>query len=167
MKDWAQFQPRLSKPRLDPGQLYYPPEYGHLMEKYWDVLNDPIQHPDQDMSAHSRDSMIAMAEALRPMTLDNWTPQPDTEVSEKSQRVARTAALSRRCPIMDAHDYWSSIADQTREETDMIEAKAIVWVDRSSPDTDASSQGGMVGTELGPGSGIMGTCVASGHPPYT
>jgi hypothetical protein len=30
MKDWAQFQPRLSKPRLDPGQLYYPPEYGPL-----------------------------------------------------------------------------------------------------------------------------------------
>jgi hypothetical protein len=27
MKDWAQFQPRLSKPRQEPGLLYYPPEY--------------------------------------------------------------------------------------------------------------------------------------------
>jgi hypothetical protein len=39
MKDWAQFQPRLSKPRVDPGLLYYPAEYTHVFEKYWDVLN--------------------------------------------------------------------------------------------------------------------------------
>jgi hypothetical protein len=64
MKDWAQFQPRLSKPRVGPGLLYYPSEYSHVFEKYWDVLNNPTQHPDQDMSSHSRDSMAAMAEAL-------------------------------------------------------------------------------------------------------
>jgi hypothetical protein len=32
--DDAQFQPRLSKPRLDPGLLYYPAEYTHVFEKY-------------------------------------------------------------------------------------------------------------------------------------
>jgi hypothetical protein len=37
MKDWAQFQPRSAKPRDNPGTLYYPPEYGRIIEKYWDV----------------------------------------------------------------------------------------------------------------------------------
>jgi hypothetical protein len=105
MKDWAQFQPRLSKPRNEPGSLYYPPEFGHVFEKYWDYLDDPTKHPDQDMSSHSRDSMTAMADALRDMDLSSWIPQPDTEVSEKSLRIARTAAMSRRCPIMDGVDY--------------------------------------------------------------
>jgi hypothetical protein len=30
MKDWAQFHPRPSKPRRDPGLLYYPAEYTHV-----------------------------------------------------------------------------------------------------------------------------------------
>jgi hypothetical protein len=30
----------------------------------------------------------------------------DAEASEKSGRVSRIAALSRRCPIQDAADYW-------------------------------------------------------------
>jgi hypothetical protein len=168
MKDWAQFQPRLSRPRPDPGQLYYPPEYGHIIEKYWDVLNDPIRPPDQDMSPHSRDSMVAMAEALRPMVVDNWTPQPDTEASEKAQRVARTAALSRRCPIMDAQDYWSSQQEQAQEESDMINAGSITGVDSSSPDTDGSTSLSVpIGTGSGPGSGLTRLCVVRGHPPNT
>jgi hypothetical protein len=164
MKDWAQFQPRLLKPRSEPGLLYYPPEYGHIFEKYWDVLNDPTQHPDQDMSSHSRDSMKAMADALSRMDVSDWIPQPDTEVSEKSQRIARTAALSRRRPIMDGVDYWKSPQEQAQEESATIESGKITGLHRSSADTEAASQGGMVGTELSPGLGQMDTCVAQGNP---
>jgi hypothetical protein len=117
MKDWAQFQPRLSKPRADPGLLCYPAEYTHVFEKYWDVLNDLTQHPDGVESSHSFDSKKAMAEALVPMSLDSWEPQPDSVAPEKSQRIARTAALSRRCPIQDAVDYWKSPEEQTQEES--------------------------------------------------
>jgi hypothetical protein len=117
MKDWAQFQPRVSKPRVDPGLLYYPAEYTHVFEKYWDVLNDPTHHPDRDMSSHSFDSMKVMAEALAEMSLDSWEPQPDSVAPEKSQRIARTAALPRRCPIQDPNDYSSSPEEQAQEES--------------------------------------------------
>jgi hypothetical protein len=171
MKDWAQFQPRLSKPRLDPGLLYYPPEYSHIFEKYWDVLNDPTQHPDQDMSSHSRDSMSVMAEALSVMKLDNWIPQPDTEAPEKSQQIARTAALSRRCPIMDAVDYWKSPEEQAQEEIATGESgflPAQSEMHRSSADTAGSTSLSVPdGTESTPGLGPADTCVAQGNPSYT
>jgi hypothetical protein len=60
--------------------------------------------------------MKVMAEALAPMVLDSWEPQPDSVAPEKSQRLARLAALSRRCPIMDALDYWKSPEEQAQEE---------------------------------------------------
>jgi hypothetical protein len=46
LQAWAKFQPRLAKPRCDPGQLYYPAAYTHVFQKYWDHLNDPAKHPD-------------------------------------------------------------------------------------------------------------------------
>jgi hypothetical protein len=85
--------------------------------KYWDVLNDPTQHPDHDMSSHSLGSVKAMADALVSMSLDSWEPQPDSIAPEKSQQIARTAALSRKCPIQDAVDYWSSPEEQAQEES--------------------------------------------------
>jgi hypothetical protein len=36
MKDWADFEPRLSKTRSDAGQVYYPAAYSHLVEQHWD-----------------------------------------------------------------------------------------------------------------------------------
>jgi hypothetical protein len=166
MKDWAQFQPRLSKPRSDPGLLHCPPEYGHVFEKYWNVLNDPTQQPDQDMSSHSRDSMRVMAEALSVMNLDNWIPQPDTEASEKSQRISRAADLSRRCPIMDGVDYWKSPQEQAQEESATIESGVISGMHRSSADTEGSGVA-MAGTESTPGLGQMDTCATRGSPSYT
>jgi hypothetical protein len=35
----------------------------------------------------------------------------------KSQNVSSTGALSRRCPIQDANDYWSSPQEQAQEES--------------------------------------------------
>jgi hypothetical protein len=58
-----------------------------------------------------------MAEALAPMSLDSWEPQPDSEAPDKSFRIACTAALSRRCPIQDANDYWKSPEEQAQEES--------------------------------------------------
>jgi hypothetical protein len=61
--------------------------------------------------------MKAMTEALTTMSLDSWEPQPDAVAPEKSQRVVRTAALSRRCPVQDAVDYWNSPEEQAQEES--------------------------------------------------
>jgi hypothetical protein len=112
MQAWAKFQPRLAKPRRDPGLLYYPAQYTHVVEKYWDVLNDPVTHPDCNESDHTKQSMCQMADALRSMNVSSWEPQVDAEASEKSCRVSRYAALSRRCPIQDATDYWQPVEAQ-------------------------------------------------------
>jgi hypothetical protein len=117
MKDWAQFQPRLSKPRVDPGLLYFPAEYTHMFEKYWDYLDDPTKHPDVDSSAQYFSSMQPYAEAVSVVDLSGFIPQPDAEAPEKSQRVASLAALSRRCPIQDATDYWTTPQEQAQEES--------------------------------------------------
>jgi hypothetical protein len=42
------------------------------------------------------------------MDLSSCIPEVDAEASEKSCRVAYDAAVSRRCPIQDAIDYWVS-----------------------------------------------------------
>jgi hypothetical protein len=171
MMDRAQFQPRASKPRADPGLLYYPTEYSHIFEQYWHVLNDPTQHPEADRTAHYYGSMEEMADALRPMTLDSWTLQPDSDAPEKTQRVAHFAALSRRCPIQDALDYWKTPEEQAQEESAIGESGFIPAhseMHRSSAGADGSTSLSVpIGTESAPGLGSMGTCVASRNPPYT
>jgi hypothetical protein len=110
---WAEFQPRKCRPRQDPGLLYYPADYTHVFQKYWDVLNDPVTHPDCNETDHTKASMRHMADHLRPMSLESWEPQVDAETPEKSCRVAHNAALSWRCPIQDAADYWLSPEDRS------------------------------------------------------
>jgi hypothetical protein len=165
MKDWAQFQPRLSKPRQVPGQLYYSPEYSHIFEKYWNLLNDPVQHPQCTESSHSRDSMRVMTAALSEMNLERWKPLPDVEAPEKSQRIAQTAALSRRCPIMDAVDHWKSPQEQAQEESATLES-GFIFGRAGGQDSDGSGVA-MVGTESSPESGLMDTCATRGSPSYT
>jgi hypothetical protein len=41
LKDWAEFEPRLAKTRVDAGQVYYPAAYSHIVEQYWDFLHRP------------------------------------------------------------------------------------------------------------------------------
>jgi hypothetical protein len=117
MKDWAQFQPKLAKPRVDPGTLFYPAEYSHMIELYWDYLDDPTKHPDVSPTASYYASMSSYSQAVSSMDFSSFTPQPDVEASEKSQRVSQSAALSRRWPVQDATDYWSSIQDHAQEES--------------------------------------------------
>jgi hypothetical protein len=73
-KDWAEFQPKRSARRQDPGQLYYPAEYTHVFQKYWDLLNDRTQHPDCSESDHTKSSMQYMAAGLSEMNLETWEP---------------------------------------------------------------------------------------------
>jgi hypothetical protein len=40
LQAWAKFQPRLAKPRREPGQLYFPAVYTHVFQKYWNYLNE-------------------------------------------------------------------------------------------------------------------------------
>jgi hypothetical protein len=110
MTDWAQFQPRKAKPRVNSGQIFYPTEYSHIFEAHWDFIQDPS--PDLATSA----PMAQYAFAASGLDFSDCTPLPDVEAPEKSQRVSSVGALSRRCPIQDANDYWSSPQDQAQEE---------------------------------------------------
>jgi hypothetical protein len=116
------YPPGLAKPRRDPGQLYYPAETTHIVQKYWDVLNDPRAHPDCSESDHTKKSMTEMASALSSMSLNSWEPLVDAEAPDKSCRVSHNAALSRRCPIPDATDYWLPVEGQAEAVTDFSDA---------------------------------------------
>jgi hypothetical protein len=41
----------------------------------------------------------------------------DAEAPEKSQEIAYAGAMSRRCPVQDAQDFWSTIQEQALEES--------------------------------------------------
>jgi hypothetical protein len=94
---WAKLQPRLAKSRREPGQLYFPAACTHVFQKYWDYLNDPVQHPDCCETEFTKDAIHEMASAL----------SIDSEAPDKSCRIDFLAATSRKCPIRDATDYWS------------------------------------------------------------
>jgi hypothetical protein len=92
----------------------------------------------------------------------------DSEAPEKLQELAYAGAMSRRCPVQDAQDYWGTLEEQAREEQDTL--KHGFRVDRSSPGTDGSASsldGSIVGTGLGAGAGSMDTRVSSRNPSYT
>jgi hypothetical protein len=37
---WSEFQPRKKNPRQEPGNLYCPPVFSHVFEKYWQNLEN-------------------------------------------------------------------------------------------------------------------------------
>jgi hypothetical protein len=88
----------------------------HMFEFHWDYIQDPTQHPDVDPTAKYYVPMCAYSRATASMDFSDFLPRPDVEASEKSQRVSSEGALSRRCPVQDATDYWSSPEDQAQEE---------------------------------------------------
>jgi hypothetical protein len=163
MKLWAEFDPRAAKTRTQAGQLYYPAVYSHMVEQYWDFLHAPTHEQagdDQDMGKY-------VSAAARLTFSENMLV--DAEAPEHSLKVASAGAMSRRYPIQDAQDYWSSPQDQAQEEAEAMR-EGFKGVDRSSPSTDgsASSPGGsIVGTGLGAGAGSTDTCATSRRPSYT
>jgi hypothetical protein len=117
MKDWATFQPKLSKPRVTPGSLFFPAEYTHIMQECWEYLDDPTKHPDVKVDAPYFPYIQQYTAAVSVMDFSEFEPQPADIAPEKSQRVAQQAALSRRCMVQDACDYWGSPQDQAQEES--------------------------------------------------
>jgi hypothetical protein len=69
MMMWDKFQPRAATPRSEPGQLYYPAAATHIIQKYWDYLNDPLACPDCSESDFTKAAMSHFAAALSPMDL--------------------------------------------------------------------------------------------------
>jgi hypothetical protein len=107
MMMWDKFHPRSATPRMEPGQLYCPSAATHIIEKYWDYLNDPCQHPDCSESDFTKAAMSHFAAALSSMDLSSFEPAVDAGAKDKSCRIATQAALSRRLPIQDAVDFWA------------------------------------------------------------
>jgi hypothetical protein len=130
MYKWAEFQPWKCRPRQDPGLLYYPAEYTHILQKYWNVLNDPVTHPDCDETDHTKASMRYMSKHLESMDLSAREPQVDADAPEKSYRVAHIAALSRRSPIQDAADHWSPQGNA--QEYPVVAEKVPEWMNTAA-----------------------------------
>jgi hypothetical protein len=43
-----------AKPQKEPGQLHYQAEFSHVLENYWNYLDDPQSHPDCSESDFSK-----------------------------------------------------------------------------------------------------------------
>jgi hypothetical protein len=123
---WAAFKPRAASPRTEPGQLYYPAAATHIIQKYWDYLNDPSSHPDCDESEFTKDRMQHFAAALSDMDLSSFEPSVDSEAPDKACRIAQMAAASRRLPIQDARDFWEPPGNAPEECSTVSGAPRLV-----------------------------------------
>jgi hypothetical protein len=113
MKLWARFEPRSACPRKDAGQLFYPAAYSHMFEQYWDFLHAPTQEDALD------DNMGRYASAAARLVFSQ-NALVDAEAPVKSLRIAASGAMSRRYPVQDAQDYFSSPQEQAQEECDTV-----------------------------------------------
>jgi hypothetical protein len=108
MTCWAAFKPNNGQPRIYPGRLYYPAQFSHIVEKYWNHLFNLQSHPD--FAAESdicKDRMAIFSQALRTIKkTKNWHPQVDAEAPEKGLRIAKEAATSRVHLIADGPNQW-------------------------------------------------------------
>jgi hypothetical protein len=78
-----------------------------VFQKYWQHLDDPLSHPDCNETEFIKDAMREMSNALSGMDLSNFEIFADVEASQKACRLSHVAAVSRRCLIQDAIDYWT------------------------------------------------------------
>jgi hypothetical protein len=99
---WAEFQPRRKQPRSEPGELYFPTEFTHILGQYWDFLPNLQDHPDfPNESARCQEQMDGFSEALLRMDLSNFETHPTVEAKDRDVTIARDAAVSRLLPIQD------------------------------------------------------------------
>jgi hypothetical protein len=134
---WANFQPRLSKPRQSPGELFYPDAASHLFEEAWDYLGDLSKMPSfPSKSSVCQTAMVSFSEGLSQYPCaDSWIPHSCAEAPEKLAKIATNAAISRVRPIPDGPDQWEEYRKGTY---------TVGFGSMSSP---------MVGTESGAGTG--------------
>jgi hypothetical protein len=114
MKTWANFEPRQAFPRKDAGQLYYPAAFSHMFEQHWDFIHSPLQEEASCVSAGQYASYAAR------LTF-SCDARVDAEAPDKSSRLAQSGAVSRKYPVQDAQDYWSTPQEQAQEECDTVE----------------------------------------------
>jgi hypothetical protein len=91
---WATFKPRTESVRKFPGRLYYPDEFTHVIQKYWEHLFDRPSHPDfRNESTICQERMAIFSQAMKTFKkTKNWMPQPCAEAPEKGLRIAQEAA---------------------------------------------------------------------------
>jgi hypothetical protein len=145
---WAIFKPRSESVRKFPGRIYYPDQFSHIVQKYWNHLFCLPSHPDfAKESLICQERMTIFSEAMRKFKrTKNWAPQPCAEAPEKGLRIAQEAAQSRVRPIADGPNQWE--------------------VCRRCTVTEGSGTG-MVGTESSPTLGLPDTCAARSSPSLT
>jgi hypothetical protein len=147
---WVTFSPRLAKPRVFPGKLYFPDEATHIITAAWKQFEDLSAMPGfSDKSPICQAEMLKFSEGLCRLNHQSWHPQPTAEASEKSARIAEDAAVSRLRTVADGPNQWE------------MHRSSAATVGLSTPGS------AMVGTESVPGSGSTGTCATSRRPPYT
>jgi hypothetical protein len=146
---WAIFQPRKVGGRIFAGKLFYPDEASHIIHLCWNDLNDLSRHPNfKNESAICQERMKIFSQAMRKFKrTPNWRPQPCAEAPDEGLRIAQIAAFSRIRPFADGPNQWD--------------------LHRSSAATDATSQGGMAGTESSPGLGSPDMRAARSSPSLT
>jgi hypothetical protein len=107
LNSWANFQPRKRPARETPGQLYYPAEFSHVFEKYWNYLPNLPESPGfANESPYCQAQMNSFSEALSTMDLAGFTPLVAAEASEKAVQVSEEAAISRLGLIHGGLDFW-------------------------------------------------------------
>jgi hypothetical protein len=131
LKNWASFEPRPAKPRTRSGQIYYPSAYSHMFETHWDFIQAP------SVEDATSEPMGKYASAAARLDFSDLTPLVDVDAPEKSQRISSAGAMSRRCPVQDAQDYWSSPQEQAQEECVTVEHGFAPASDVHNVDTDA------------------------------
>jgi hypothetical protein len=114
MKIWAEFEPRHAFPRKDAGQLYYPAVFSHMFEQHWDFIHAPLQENAPCESAGH------YASAAAQLTF-SCNALVDAEAPDRSSSIAQSGAMSRKYPVQDAQDFWSSLQEQAQEECVTVE----------------------------------------------
>jgi hypothetical protein len=89
-----------------PGRLFYPAEYSHVFEKYWDYLPRLSDHPDfVKETTFCQEQMNSFSEALSTMDLSPPEPLVSAEADDEAVQVTEEAAVSRLRPIPDGRDF--------------------------------------------------------------
>jgi hypothetical protein len=146
MRDWARFRPRATRPKTDSGQLFYPPEFQHIFEQYWQVLERPLEHEDAyKESDFSEERMQEFTAAMQGQSQPGQPRAFDAETGADKEHeglvnIAKQAAGSRCCMVQDARNHWADVSQEMH---------------RSSAVTDGPvhASGSVVGTESVPGTG--------------
>jgi hypothetical protein len=130
-----------------PGKPYYPDGASHIFEECWQHFDDLGQMPSfSSKSPICQAAMLAFSEGLSHYSCDSWAPLPAAEAPPKLTKIANDASISRLRPIADGPIQWE--------------------MHRSSADTVCQSSLGLsIGSDLGAGTGSMGTCAGCSSPP--